>query len=218
VCYTLYYININNLTEEEFLPLVPLYLQQEVTKYKHKEDRLRTLAGKLLLRHIFGKDYVIKTNQYHKPYIEGDLKFNISHSGDYTILALSKAEVGCDIEMHKKHDYQGVSKILLTTNELTYLNQHTNTEHDYLNTFYQFWTLKESYLKCTGKGFFLAPQDFSLNLNQNEIKIITSTEKDFLTPSLHLIDLKPNYTVASCINLPLHPAPKIIEFNLQKEI
>lgn len=81
-----------------------------------------------------------------KPYFPGtDIHFNISHSGDYKVLAIADAPVGVDIERFRKADLRVAKRFC--ENEYNYITQK-DSEH----RFFEIWTKKEAYLKYKGTG------------------------------------------------------------------
>ena len=88
----------------------------------------------------------IKRGSHGKPYFPGTaIHFNISHSGDYKVLAIAETPVGVDIEKVRKAD-------------LRVANRFAQTEKDYVlekdnnYRFFEIWTKKEAYLKYKGTG------------------------------------------------------------------
>jgi 4'-phosphopantetheinyl transferase len=142
---------------EKFLLTLPIEMQKEVLKYVQKEDKERTLMGKMLLLDYLEKNtcfnlYSIRRTEYHKPYIpNSDICFNISHSGKYVIFACTFSNViGIDIEeMNPNIDIDDFKTVL---SEDEYIGIENAKEP--LAPFYTLWTKKEALLKAEGKGFF----------------------------------------------------------------
>lgn len=91
-------------------------------------------------------DVSFNRNPKGKPYIEnGNIYFNITHSKDFTAVAIGKAQVGIDAEY-------------LGTADLRVIKRFTKPEQDYIrkddsnNRFFEIWTKKEAYLKYKGVG------------------------------------------------------------------
>ncbi len=119
-------------------------------RFKNIDDKKRCLAGGLLINK-FLKNKKIFVNQYGKPYAENGRFFNISHSGDYVLFALSGSEVGCDIQKsHRLKNFERISKLVFCKNEMDYLQGTSDKQ----SAFFDLWTKKESLLKCIGKGFY----------------------------------------------------------------
>lgn len=117
--------------------------------------RARTVAKELLqkgLREQLGdKKFVpnVKLRLDGKPYLENSkLYFNISHSQQYVICAISDEEVGIDIQYHKKKDVDTVARRMMSASEWQ-AYQETSAKAKF---FYDLWAKKESFLKFTGKG------------------------------------------------------------------
>jgi len=150
--------NIEDITEEEyqlyFLQL-PQHMQRDISKYKFKKDRYRTLVGKSILLEYLKKYtnysiFDIKKTIYGKPYIEGgNINFNISHSGKYVVAVFGEYEqIGIDIEdSANRVDLEDFKLVLLESE----FNQIKNSKNQ-LERFYTFWTIKEATLKANGKG------------------------------------------------------------------
>ena len=80
-----------------------------------------------------------------KPYAKGlEIYFNISHSGDLAVCAVSDKEIGIDIEKIRKINPNSAKKFAAEA-EIEYINSHRNG-------FFEIWTLKEAYFKCIGTG------------------------------------------------------------------
>src|ERR1044072_5638420 len=100
-CTLVYYTRIPNRLPDQYywqlMALLPAELQQKNLRYKQWRDRLLHLAGKLLLLEAlqqFGFNsgclQLLKYNKYNRPYIPGNIDFNISHSGNYVVCAIAQ--------------------------------------------------------------------------------------------------------------------------------
>lgn len=109
-----------------------------------------------------------------KPYLKGheNIHFNISHCDGWVVCALSDRPVGIDVEKVGTTSPRMAQK-MLTEKEQEYLRQYEGRAFDYAAVFYRFWTLKESYLKWCGRGFFTDPRqvEFSFVEGGKETKI-----------------------------------------------
>ena len=87
-----------------------------------------------------------------KPYLRDyPFYFNLSHSGSYVVCALSKQEVGVDIQQYKRTDIDRLAERFYSSEEKKALKAcHDRKEQEQL--FYQLWTRKEAYGKLTGEG------------------------------------------------------------------
>lgn len=88
-----------------------------------------------------------------------DLHFNISHSGEYTLIAISEKKVGIDIQQHKPISYDII------------LNRffHKNDKAQTLKEFYDLWTAKEAFIKHSSYNFY---EGLKTDINHLEISNI----------------------------------------------
>ena len=87
-----------------------------------------------------------------KPYLQDySVYFNLSHSGNYVICAVSPREVGVDIQEYKKVDMERLARRFFSEEEQTILEGRMDGQEK-RKLFYQLWTRKEAYGKLTGKG------------------------------------------------------------------
>ena len=161
--------------------------QQKVEKLQKIEDQKRAIISALLLNDIL-KYYGLSMsdiiyNEYGKPYLKNnEICFNISHSGDYVVCAVSKNEIGVDIQEIRK------------VNDLIVQKKYTEEEQKYVTddvTFTKVWTLKESYVKAIGKGLYQKVEEVE-TINSNQLSKIG----DFQFQSM-IIDI---YCLSICYN------------------
>lgn len=110
------------------------------------------LAGSLPLH---PSDLELATGPHGKPEIPGSpLRFNLSHSGDLAVIALSRdAEVGIDVERTSRRS--AVIERTLTDGERATLNgQDRHTQ------LLRIWCRKEAMAKAGGGGLGWAPETF----------------------------------------------------------
>ncbi|MFN8295752.1 MAG: 4'-phosphopantetheinyl transferase superfamily protein [Chitinophagales bacterium] len=139
---------------QQFLLQLPPFLQKEIKAYKHRESAQASLFGKMLLLYgfkIMNTDYLLSNIQLgnkDRPFIDDNLDFNVSHSGEYIIIAITRnSKVGIDIEKHRNLNI-GLFKKYFDDGEWNAIQ----TSQNKLKTFFDFWTIKESAIKCDGRG------------------------------------------------------------------
>jgi 4'-phosphopantetheinyl transferase len=139
------------------IDLVTNSRKKRIHAYKQTADKARCLAAGLLLRKFCGitDDSQLTSLENGKPYLkDSDMYFNISHSGNYVVLALSKSEVGVDIEKITPY-CDAVALHCFTPPEIEWMRKEGSDE-----AFYWLWTAKESIMKASGCGFSLPPESF----------------------------------------------------------
>ena len=166
-----YYCKNDVLSEpvyRSWMHLMPLKFVQKLNKLVHRHDAQASLLGRVLLLYALkqlGYGYLmlsdIQFNVYQRPYFDNtDIDFNISHSGEYVVCAVSKQDrVGIDIEQVKPILLDDFIPIL-SEQELEEIQCHPAGK---LEGFYRIWTQKEALVKAEGSG---------LNLPVKEIQII----------------------------------------------
>jgi 4'-phosphopantetheinyl transferase len=118
--------------------------------------RCRGALKTILSRHTgrAAADIVIDEGKDTKPSLIADplgLRFNVSHSGDCAVIALGKASLGVDIEaIGETFDWRCVATHLFHHRERAIIASAPEAEQ--ARIFFQFWTLKEAYLKGIGSG------------------------------------------------------------------
>ena len=153
----LYISGIKPFMNLQGLELVTNTRRKRIQAYVQTADKARCLVAGLLLRNVCGvtDDEQLMNGANGKQYLKnGSICFNISHSGDYVVLATADCEVGVDIE--KIAPYSGaVAARCFTERELEWLQTQKTDE-----AFCRLWTAKESIMKATGLGFSLSPETF----------------------------------------------------------
>lgn len=97
--------------------------------------------------------------EHGKPMLpkESGFYFNLSHSGDYALCAVSDREIGADIQRHEKYADR-LAERFFHPEELAYLKEAKDSKR----CFYDIWCLKESCIKCTGRGLSTGLEKFSV--------------------------------------------------------
>jgi phosphopantetheinyl transferase len=153
--------------EDFFLAKVPL--QKEIT---HPHKRLQHLAGRYLLRELFG-DFpleLIEIADTKKPFLPNEAyHFSISHCGDYAAVIVSSVNrVGVDIEVVSGKVLRIKDKFL-NADEQMLIKKMFNTQYSMFNVqgITLCWSIKETMFKWYGLGGV----DFKEHLHINKIKV-----------------------------------------------
>ena len=88
-----------------------------------------------------------------KPHIpESDLEFNVSHSGDWIVLALGRGrEIGVDIEQIRKDvDVEAIASRYYAPDE----QRVVESAGDPHAAFFRIWARKEAFIKASGSTLF----------------------------------------------------------------
>jgi 4'-phosphopantetheinyl transferase len=134
---------------------MPRRIQSGIGRYLRWQDRQAGLYGKLLLADGLtrcGHSPQLLENLVWdaagRPFLNCDLDFNISHSGDYVVCALAtSARVGVDIEEIRPLDISDI-KEQMSQNQWEAIMASENR----LEAFFNLWTQKEAVAKADGRG------------------------------------------------------------------
>lgn len=160
---------IEEATLHQLLRLLPPDRQDKINRFHHKADAYRSLLAEVLVRKIIGErtglansQILFRYSSYGKPELASDLRlfFNISHSGQWIACAVHDAEVGIDVEQIKPIDLS-VARRFFSAEE--YEQLENEPPEGRLKLFYDFWTLKESYVKLIGQGLSIPLDSFSVH-------------------------------------------------------
>ncbi len=146
--------------EEQILPVIPSCYREKYEKAANDEAKLQELGAGYLLSKYMGlkDDSVLFANEYGKPQLNLDSNdhdltdFNISHSDNFTALAVSPMPVGVDIEKAERITLPVLKRVLPPAEY-----EQVEKESD-IYTLAKFWTRVEAVLKAQGTGFNLDPR------------------------------------------------------------
>lgn len=155
ILYTFFSDKFESHVFDYYINQIPASMQKSVLKYKRWQDAQSSLLGKILLmkglkKYGFRKEVLedIQYTQYNRPYFRDNIYFNISHSGNCVICAISRDfELGIDVEEIRPIVVQDFST-QFNTDEM---NSIYGSE-DRLLAFYNLWTKKEAVIKADGRG------------------------------------------------------------------
>ena len=135
--------NPEELTAEE---------KDSVSRFVTPELRRRALVSRVFLKRILARklgvdslDLRFSFGKFGKPYLaNADFHFNLSHSGEMAVCAVSSNPVGIDVEETREDlDYADISNHHFLPSERRKLDR---------DRFYRIWTAKEAFLKGLGEG------------------------------------------------------------------
>ncbi|KAF6720884.1 L-aminoadipate-semialdehyde dehydrogenase-phosphopantetheinyl transferase [Oryzias melastigma] len=162
--------------------------KERIGQFVFTKDAKSAMVGRLLLRRFVcermgipwteirlersprGKPYLADTPKI-SPHCDRSWSFNISHQGDYVVLAADRGvQVGVDLMKVSMPGSSSVPEFFrIMTRQFTphewSVIQSAGSEREQLATFHRHWTLKESFIKAigTGLGFNLQRVEFHLS-------------------------------------------------------
>lgn len=167
---------------------MPTERKKKIDAFKPQKNKLLSLAAGILVKRALEDEgiytYEIIEKNAGKPYLKGrsDVFFNLSHSGEMAIIAVSDKEVGIDIQ-EKSHFEPGLIKRVFTEREISKAEK-LGGDPDLLYT--GLWTAKESIMKYYGKGLSMEPLKIELDISSekelfysDEIRLIRKEIGDY---------------------------------------
>lgn len=176
-------LKIQNFSEID-ISKIKEYISKEkmirVNKLVKNEDKIRGIYGELIIRKMIIDKIKINNsninfgfNRYGKPYLKGreDIQFNVSHSGQYIVCCLDDKPSGIDVEKIIPIELKGIAESFLSLSEQNYIFGQ-NTLEESINRFYEIWTLRESFVKCVGRGLSISLNEFYIYFDKKgQIKV-----------------------------------------------
>ncbi len=184
-------------------------------KYAFEKDKVNYLLARYVLRTklseyfpvINPENWQFKFNRFGRPSISNEnapknLYFNLSHAGEMVVAAFASVkEIGVDVERKDRVcSYLDLAEHCFSDLEIQKLK--SNDAKDYPVLFFNFWTLKEAYIKARGMGLALPLAQFSFVINSNnDIQIIFDNRmnEDASRWSFRLIDQREAYQLAVAV-------------------
>lgn len=195
-------ININDISDDEYLHAVSLMQDERklvIARKKKDADRKLSIAGEMLSRRCIstaaGKspdEIIFERDENGKPYTtSSDIHFNVSHSGEYAVCAVSSNLIGIDIEEIRQVNTD-LTKKFCTEKEMNYVFEKENDADETCRRLISIWTLKEAYFKALGTGISRDLKVVEFLLEENKI---TCSDADYSA----LLDFSTDgYIIAVC--------------------
>jgi 4'-phosphopantetheinyl transferase len=144
-----------------YMNSLPPDLSRKISTFSKQGDVQSSLLAKLLLQ-IGLKDLApdrmlseLKYTHFNRPYFENAIDFNISHSGNCVACAFAlHGKVGIDVEQLRPLDI-ATFRTIFTDEEWHRINSTEDTHE----SFFSYWTAKESILKAEGSGLNMPFKD-----------------------------------------------------------
>lgn len=185
---SLFLLSLEKGTAEKFSSVISKRRLQEAERFRFKADHDRHILAEVLLRYVICSRTKVKNAKIQlaartdgKPYLinNSDFFFNLSHSGSWVSCGISNQEVGVDIEECRdfiEEDDLLLAKRFFHPAEYAALLEASSLEEKQ-RLFFQFWTLKESFIKYTGKGLQTPLDSFYFSIDER-IRIHPAQDKE----------------------------------------
>ena len=164
-------VNGKDFLDSDWTPYLSEERKRAAARRRQTDARQQYLGAEALVNRaleIVGADVRLPARfvrtPYGKPYLETQCGFfvNWSHSGEYAVCAVSDLEVGIDIQEMSKTPGERLIRRILRPSE--YEEWEREPREKQTETFYRYWTAKESFLKMKGTGFYAPLDSFAVRL------------------------------------------------------
>jgi 4'-phosphopantetheinyl transferase len=148
--------------------------QRRAARFVQPDDRARFLLGRTLARTVLSRHAPVAPRDWpiaidargrpelaHRPSGAADLRFNVSHTTGLVACAVTIGrEVGVDVEhIGRRLLHEGIPERFFSSREVHDLRALPFDEQPI--AFFDYWTLKESYIKARGLGLALPLGQFT---------------------------------------------------------
>lgn len=191
-----------------------------LSRFRQPADAYRTLFADLLVRRLIMQKFGLRNEEiffaegpFGKPFVPTlpDFEFSLSHSGDWAVCAADRQAIGVDIERMGSVDLD-IARQFFSPEEYDWLMRVDIEER--LSLFYELWTIKESFIKMTGKGLQTPLDSFSVRKQGHTFALHQTTGP--LPCRVAAYNLDSPYKMAACgLSDPLPSRPVIV---MQEEL
>jgi 4'-phosphopantetheinyl transferase len=190
--------------------------RQRAARFLRHEDAVRSIVARASLRVLLGRatgiapqDLCFVYGAKGKPALAPStpcsppVHFNLSHSGDVVLIAVSPdcAMLGVDVEQeHTLTDAAGMADYVLTPRERAVYESLDASERR--AAFYRAWTCKEALVKATGDGLAIGLDHFEVTLAPREAPRVVAVGADTGAAAawqLAVLDAGPGYAGALAV-------------------
>ncbi len=152
-------------------------------RFRFEVDRRADCTTRALCRTVLSRyadvapgDWQFVKGAHGKPEIAAPspalpLRFNLSHTRDYVVCAVAlDCDLGVDIEcVQRSNDVLSIADHYFSPRETRDLFALPPSQQE--NRFFDYWTLKEAYMKASGEGVSLGLDNFSFELGAGDIAL-----------------------------------------------
>jgi len=222
----LWYTRFDAIDDEAILSRYRALLDEDErrreAKFHFERDRRCHLVTRALVRTTLARYLDVRpeelgftANPFGKPALStssSPLAFNISHTRCLTILAVAPGgEIGVDVENIGRGDASiDIADRFFAPAEVTILRRAPATRRSL--TFFELWTLKESYVKARGAGLSIPLNQFAFDFPAADRLSFSVTAEADDPSDWHFwqFRLAPDYVAALCARSGDHGKPALV--------
>lgn len=131
-----------------------------------------------------------------KPFIRGGPGFNLAHTKDIALIAVSRTSIGVDLERIDR-PIRHMDRLLSRFCEKE--RETVRQARDARQAFLALWTRKEAFVKCTGGGIRTGLDSFQVDLTQNDNWLLSVNGSSQTAREFYGCDLQVDQHVAAVV-------------------
>ena len=219
----------NEALLREYRSLLSEAERQQELRFHFAKDQRRYLVTRALVRTVLSRyadigprEWAFAVNDYGRPLIANaaasarQISFNVSHTDSVIILAVAHGhEIGVDVENTRaRAACIEVADRFFAPAEVTAL--HALPKARQQQRFFEYWTLKESYIKARSMGLSIPLDHFSFDLRDDGIDISIHPDQHDRPERWRFwqMSLGPGYLGALCAERMSREAPLLVVRNV----
>jgi 4'-phosphopantetheinyl transferase len=174
-------------------------------------DRNRFIVAHGCLRNILARylhcapeQLQFSLGKYGKPALrlEQGIQFSLSHSGESALIAVTQhRRIGVDLE-HTRDDLSVLSFAARYFSKAEFAELQTLPLEQREHAFFQFWVLKEAYVKAQGVGLSLPLDSFDVSLSADQPSLLCATRpnpQEAVRWTLQVVEVATGYKAAIAV-------------------
>ena len=150
----------------------------KVQRYRLAKAQHNALITRAFVRAVLAlytdlqaRDLIFEITEHGKPELSNSslpLRFNLSHNNNLIICAVClNHDIGCDVEsLSRKISVNNIARRYFSTSEYQSLKMLPPAAQR--SRFFEYWTLKEAFVKATGRGLSQGLDTFSFQIGSAE--------------------------------------------------
>jgi 4'-phosphopantetheinyl transferase len=203
-------INLDNPIWDMFTSVLSDDERERAARYRTEPlqqsfRRCRSALRLVLARYVNrpASELAFRYGEFGKPeLIEHRLQFNLSHSREHALVAISSHAVGIDLEFMGKPDVDLPGMIDMVCHEEEKSQLSALSENEKSTAFYHLWSRKEAYCKMLGTGLQTALPGLRFRpSNDRSIFEVDAARANRTACFVYDLALLDNFSAAICLPL-----------------
>lgn len=178
---------LNERERQQALDILTPERKAKALRFRRSEDQSRGLATGVLEIYALWREFSIPLSGFRiekeeqgKPFLPGytDAHYNLSHAGAWIVCGIGNQPLGIDVEQSAKYSERVIRRFFHPEEAKDIFSYSLQERPD---IFAEYWTMKESFMKLCGTGFYMPLSSFSTDRKTGTIHILPSIEEDILS-------------------------------------